>query len=206
MKLGSSGSGLHLAFGPWLSCMKSLARIYVGEILPTSTKLAFVDTRPGGGRGGVLPYVCILGMCRERDSHFQPWISVPEHIIFSNYQKNLFRSITILHFFADYFQNFFNLNPFTDVPEIQIFSLKTDQARSGDSHIHAQKGSSSFRSPAFSSSKRLKFWSPCPFFTLPRHIPTKIWGEYPPPPPGILGCNENSKFNSNIIYVHLLSA
>ena len=24
-----------------------------------------------------------------------------------------------------------------------------------------------------------------PIFTLPpRHIPTKIWGEYPPPPPG----------------------
>ena len=30
---------------------------------------------------------CILGMCRKRDRHFQPWISVPEHIIFTNYQK-----------------------------------------------------------------------------------------------------------------------
>ena len=27
---------------------------------------------PGRGGGGVLPYVCILGMCRARDPHFQP--------------------------------------------------------------------------------------------------------------------------------------
>ena len=63
-----------------------------------------------------------------------------------------------------------------------------------ESHFHAQNGSSSFRSPAFSSSKRSSptfsrstgspFRSPCQFFTLPRHIPTKIWGEYPPPPQG----------------------
>ena len=25
---------------------------------------------------------------------------------------------------------------------------------------------------------------PLPIFTLPLHIPTKIWREYPPPPPG----------------------
>ena len=42
---------------------------------------------PRGGGGGVLPYVCILGMCRKRDPHFQPWISAPEHIIFKNLQK-----------------------------------------------------------------------------------------------------------------------
>ena len=42
---------------------------------------------PTRGGGGVLPYVGILGMCRARDPHFQPWISVPEHIIFTNYQK-----------------------------------------------------------------------------------------------------------------------
>ena len=41
----------------------------------------------GGGGGGVLPYVCILGMCRKRDPHFQPWISVAEHIIFTNFPK-----------------------------------------------------------------------------------------------------------------------
>ena len=66
---------------------------------------------------------------------------------------------------------------------------------SGDSHFHGQNGSSSFRSPenkngpssfrspAFSRSTVSSFRSPCPFFTLPRHIPTKIWDEYPPPPP-----------------------
>ena len=80
---------------------------------------------------------------------------------------------------------------FAAVPEIRIFTLKTDQARSGDSHFHGQKGSSSFRStafqaqngsssfrsPTFSRSTGSPFRSPCPFFTLPRHIPTKIWDE-----------------------------
>ena len=54
---------------------------------------------------------------------------------------------------------------------------------SGDSHFHAQNGSSSFRSPAFSRSTGSSIRSPGQVFTLPRHIPTKIWGEYPPPPP-----------------------
>ena len=76
---------------------------------------------------------------------------------------------------------------FAAVLEIRIFTLKMDQARSGDSHFHAQNGSSSFRSPPFSSlfrsptfsrSTGSPFRSPCPFFTLPRHIPTKIWGDY----------------------------
>ena len=64
--------------------------------------------------------------------------------------------------------------------------------------FHAQNGSSSFRSPAFSSSKRLKLVPEPRIFTLdrelvpepgayislcPRHILAKIWGEYPPPPP-----------------------
>ena len=56
-------------------------------------------------------------------------------------------------------------------------------SHSGDSHFHAQNGSSSFRSPTFSRSTGSPFRSPCPFFTLPRHIPIKMWGEYPPPPP-----------------------
>ena len=70
------------------------------------------------------------------------------------------------------------------VPESEtgIFTLKTDQARSGAPHFQAQNGSSSFRSPAFPRSTGSSFRSPCPYFTLPRHIPTKIWGEYPPPP------------------------
>ena len=71
---------------------------------------------------------------------------------------------------------------FAAVLEIRIFTLKTDQARSGDSHFHAQTAQlSSFRSPTFSRSSGSPFRSSCPFFTLPRHIPTKIWGEYPAP-------------------------
>ena len=171
-----------------------------------------------GGGGGVLPYVCILGMCRAR----------VRSISFSQIstQKKPFRSITILHFWADFavpetiifkislistrsspptagsartqsvrqhrgltrraWQ--FRRVPFSRskwiklVPEPHIFKLKTAQARSGAPHFQAQNGSSSFRSPAFSRSTGNSFRSPCPFFTLPRHIPTKIWGEYPPPP------------------------
>ena len=148
-----------------------------------------------GGGGGVLPYVCILVMCRARDPHFQPWISVPEHIIITNYQKNPFRSITILHFWADFagpgdhhFQNFFNFNPFIAShgrlsPNAKRSAAPRVSGRSGDSHFHAQNGSSSFRSPTFSRSTGSSFRSPCPFFTLPRHTPTNIWGEYTPPPP-----------------------
>ena len=73
---------------------------------------------------------------------------------------------------------------------------------SGDSHFHAQNGSSSFRSPAFSSSKRLKLVPEPRIFTLDRELVPepgpifhfaaahtyKIRGEYPfpPPPPGNL--------------------
>ena len=77
-----------------------------------------------------------------------------------------------------HFQNFFNFNPFiashgllspnakrsAAVSEIRIFTLKTDQARSGAPHFQAQNGSSSFRSPTFSRSTRSPFRSPCPFF------------------------------------------
>ena len=70
------------------------------------------------------------------------------------------------------------------VPEPRIFTLKTAQAPSFWSPaFQAQNGSSSFRSPACSRSTGNSFRSPGPFFTLPRHIPTKIWGEYPPPHP-----------------------
>ena len=54
-------------------------------------------------------------------------------------------------------------------------------------HYHAQNGSSSIRSPAFSRSTGSSFRSPGPFFTLPRHIPTRKFGmSTPPPPPGVL--------------------
>ena len=183
-------------------------------------KITINRNPPPRGGGGVLPYVCILGMCRERDLHFQPWISVPEHSIFTNYPKNPFRSITILHFLADF-----------AVPETIIFKIslistrsspptagssrtqsvrqrrwlaagqsasQTRPGSSGDSHFHAQNGSSSFRSPAFSSAKRLKLVPEPRIFTLHRELvpePGPIFhfaaahtyqnlGWVPPPPPG----------------------
>ena len=160
--------------------------------------VCFGNCRTRGG-GGVLPYVCILGMCRKRDPHFQPWISVPEHIIFINYPKNPFRSITILHFLADF-----------AVPETIIFIASNGRGlarsaaprvsgRSAAPHFHAQNGSSSFRSPPFSSSKLLKLVPETPIFTLDRElVPEPLpffhfavahtyqnlgWVAPPPPPP-----------------------
>ena len=110
-----------------------------------------------------------------------------------------------------HFQNFFNFNPF--IASHGRLSLCIRQRRglaasqsssqtrpgsSGDSHFHAKNGSSSFRSPAFSSSFRSSafsrstgssFWSSAPFFTLPRHMPSRLvtyqnlgWLSPPPPP------------------------
>ena len=130
-------------------------------------------------------------VCAARETPIFSPESVPEHIIFTNYQKIRFWSITILHFLADFAvpesiifkmslistrsspptagsartQSVRQRRGLAAVPEIRIFTLKTDQARSGAPHFHAQNGSNSFRSPAFSSSKRLKLVpEPLPIF------------------------------------------
>ena len=105
-------------------------------------------------------------VCAARETppppHFQPWISVPDHIIFTNFQK---KSVPEHHHFTflggfcrsgdHHFKNFFNFNPFIAshgrlslrrgiatrvlaVPETPIFTLKTDQARSRALHFHAR--------------------------------------------------------------------
>ena len=123
------------------------------------------------------------------------------------FQKNPFRSITIFFFFfflggganlAVPANIIFNISlilthsspPTAGSARTQCVRQRRGLARrvlavpeTGNSH--AQNGSSSFRSPAFSRSTGSSFRSPCPnaFFTLPRHIPTNICGDYPPPPP-----------------------
>ena len=84
----------------------------------------------GKGRyrgGGYFHNVCILGMCRKRDPHFQPWISVPEHVIFTNYPH-------------PHSQNVFNFNPFI---ASHGRSSARSEARSGDPHFHARPGARS---------------------------------------------------------------
>ena len=123
----------------------------------------------GGGRGYFHNYVCILRMFRARDPHFQPRISVPlipEHIIFTNYQKIRLGASPfhicgrILPFRRPSF-SFFFFNPFIASharpaqPALRSAAPRVS-GRSLDSHFHAQNGSRSFRSPAFSRSKRLK--------------------------------------------------
>ena len=86
---------------------------------------------------------------------------------FHKFPKNPFRSITILHFFGDFavpetiIFKISNYIPFIAShgrlsPNAKRSAAPRVSGRSGDSHFHAQNGSSSFRSPAFSSSKRLK--------------------------------------------------
>ena len=119
-------------------------------------------------------------------------------IIFTNYQKKIRSGASPFYTFGGFchsgdhhFQNFFNFNPFIAShgrlrPNAKRSAAPRVSGRSGDSHFHAQNGSSSFRSPTFSRSTGSSFRSPCPFFTLPRQL-TKIWGEYsPPPPPGVM--------------------
>ena len=91
-----------------------------------------------------------------------------------------------------HFQNFFNFNPFIASrgrlsPNAKRSAAPRRPGSSGDSHFHAQNGSSSFRSPSFSRSTGSSFRSPGQFFTLPRHIPNlpKFGVSTPPPPPGL---------------------
>ena len=141
-----------------------------------------VGTPGGGGGGGVLPYVCILGMCRVRDPHFQPWISVSEHIIFTNYHTQK-KSVPEHHHFTflggfcrsgdHHFQNFFNFNPFIAShgrlsPNAKRSAAPRVSGRSGDSHFHARPGA---RSGA------LAHFSLCRGTYLPR------FGVSTPPPP-----------------------
>ena len=68
----------------------------------------------------------------------------------------------ILPFRGDHhFQNFFNFNPFIAShgrlsPNAKRSAAPRVSGRSGDSHFRHAQNSSSFRSPAFSRSKRLK--------------------------------------------------
>ena len=118
---------------------------------------------------------------------------------FHKLPKNPFRSITILHFLADFAvpetiifkislistrssppmagaaRTLWQRRGLAAVPEIRIFTLKTAQARSGAPHFQAQNGSSSFRSPTFSRSTGSSLRSPCQFFTLPRHAHTHTY-------------------------------
>ena len=69
----------------------------------------------------------------------------------------------------------------TAVPEIRIFTLKTAQARSGAPQFHAQNGSSSFWSPAFSRSTVELVPEPGPIFHFAAAHTYQNLGWVPPP-------------------------
>ena len=123
---------------------------------------------PGGG--GVTS-ICmnILGsiMCRTRDPHFQPWISVPEHIDhFHKLPKNFVPEHHHFTFFGGFcrsgdhhFQNAFNFNPFIGASHgwLSPFGSAAASWQFRRGAFSRSKRRGSFRCPAFSHSKRLKF-------------------------------------------------
>ena len=183
----------------------------------SSVQIDYIESFPGGG--GVLPYVCILGMCRARDPHFQPWMSVPEHIIFKTYQSVLeHHHFTFLADFA--------------VPETIIFKIslistrsspptagsartqsvwqrrglaagqsasQTRPGSSGDWHFHAQTGQARSGAPHFhahngSSLFRSPAFSrstgPISHFAAAHSYKNLGWVP-PPPPPGVVQFRPN---------------
>ena len=131
-------------------------------------------------------------MCRARDHHFQPWISVPEHIIFTNYQQIRSRASPFYIFggfcrFGDHhFQHFFKFNPFIASHGRLSPNAKRSAAPRVSSRPERQPYAESWQfrrlefsrskrinlvpSPAFSSSKRLKLVPEPRIFTLDREL------------------------------------
>ena len=167
----------------------------------------------GGGGGGTSICMHIGYVPRERPP-FSALNFRSGAYHFHKFPKNLFRSITNLHFLVDFAVPetiFFKISLISTrsspptarsartqsvrqcpglarrvlaVPEIPIFTLKTDQARSGAPHFQAQYGSSSFRSPAFSRSTGNSL--PIFHFAAAHTYQNLGWVLPPPPPPGSL--------------------
>ena len=142
---------------------------------------------------GVLPYAYWICAARETP------ISVPEHIIFTNYQQNPVWSITILYVLADFpFQRpsfskyLFNVNRSIASHGRSARTQSVRQRRglaAGQSACQTLSGR--FRRLAFSRSKWLKLDPEPRIFTLDRELVPEP-GTYlpkfgvspPPPPPG----------------------
>ena len=151
--------------------------------------MATANGNRGGGGYTSIKIVCIFGYVpRERTPFSAPNFRSGAYN-FHKLPKNPFR---ILPFRRPSFSKFIKFQPVHHLPRpvrqrrglaAGQSASQTRPGSSGDSHFYAQNGSSSFRSPAFACTTVSSFRSPGPISTLPRHIPTKIWDEYIPPPP-----------------------
>ena len=127
---------------------------------------------------------------------------------FHKFPKNPFRSITILHFLADFcrsgdhhFQNFFNFNPFiashgrlspNAAPRVSQtrpgssgeshFHAKTDQARSGAPIIKLKTAQARSGDPHFYARPGARSGALANFSLCRGTYLPHFWGEYPPPP------------------------
>ena len=112
-------------------------------------------------RGGVLPLCMHIGYNYARP-HFQPWISVLEHIIFTNYQKIRSGASPFYSFGGfcrsgdHHFQNFF-ISTIYRLPRPAQPDAKRSAAPRVSSRPERQPDASwQFRRLAFSRSKRIK--------------------------------------------------
>ena len=80
------------------------------------------------GLWGVLPYVCILGMCRARDPHFSP--KFPFRSV-SSLQKLMFK------YFAQEHSSFYSFCRSVD-HNVRNFAAHGRLTRSGAPHFHAR--------------------------------------------------------------------
>ena len=157
--------------------------------------------------GRVLPLCMHIGYVPQKRPPFSALNFRSGAYNFHTFPKNPFRIISISPLFFwggggggfcrsgdHHFQNFFNFNPFIAShgrlsPNAAPWVSQTRPGSSVESHF--QRGSSSFQSPPFASSKRFNLGPETLIFTLDRelvpeplpnvhlaavHIPTKIWG------------------------------
>ena len=138
-----------------------------------------------GGGGGYFHNVCILGMCRKRDPPFSALNFPSGAYHFHKFPKNPFRSITILHFLADF------AVPLTIIFKFSLISTRSSPPTAGSARtqrrglarrVLAVPESPNFTlkriklvpepppPPPFSSSKRLKLVPQPPIFTLDREL------------------------------------
>ena len=129
-------------------------------------------------RSGASPFYIFGGFCRSGDHHFQNFFNFNPFIAsHGRLSPNAKRSAAPRVSGRSGDTHFHAQNRDQVRSGDAHFHAQTDQARSGAPHCYVQNGSSLFRSPTFSRSTGSSFWSPCQFFTLPRHMPTKIRGE-----------------------------
>ena len=190
-----------------------------------------MESSRGGGGGhfhiivhiGYVPFerppFSALNFC-SRAYHFHKWPPPPPKK--KKKKKNPLRSITILQFlrYGDHhFQNFFTVKLFRRRPR-PVHSAASSAPGLQPARVPARRVLQvSSRDPHFTlepaPEPRIFMLEPAPetriftldslqrppFFTLPWHVPTNIWGECPPPPPPALWWSPDKKKTVTFLFL-----